>query len=87
MNFLQGSGDSLFNPEATLLALFVVIILVRLTAWYSRLPYTTILIGTGSGIPLRSLLAMAIHAGVTPVVYSVCIVGPLCALGLGKESE
>lgn len=56
MNFFQESGDNLFQTEAILLALFVVIILVGLTARYFRLPYTTILVVVGLGIGFSGVL-------------------------------
>ncbi len=49
MQFFQ-HGEDLFATEATLLALFVIIILVGLTARYFRLPYTTVLVIAGLGI-------------------------------------
>lgn len=50
MELLQQPEGNLFATEATLLALFIVIILVGIAARYFRLPYTTILVVVGLGI-------------------------------------
>lgn len=50
MTLFAEDNSSLFATEATLLALFIIIILVGLTARYFRLPYTTILVLAGLGL-------------------------------------
>lgn len=50
MGLFFQSESSLFATEATLLALFIVIIVVGLAARYVRLPYTTSLVVVGLGL-------------------------------------
>jgi Na+:H+ antiporter len=50
------SETSLFATEATLLALFIVIIVVGLLARYFRLPYTTVLVVAGLGLEFLRFL-------------------------------
>lgn len=54
--FFQAPEGAFFNTEATLLALFIIIILVGITARYFRLPYTTILVVAGLGLELLGFL-------------------------------
>ena len=56
MQFFQQPEGELFATEATLLALFIIIILVGLTARYFRLPYTTILVVVGLGLEFLGFL-------------------------------
>lgn len=64
----------LFQTEATLLALFIVIILVGLAARYFRLPYTTILVLAGLGLEfLRFLPAIEL----TPELVLLLFLPPL----------
>lgn len=50
MTLFAEDNTNLFATEATLLALFIIIILVGLAARYFRLPYTTILVLAGLGL-------------------------------------
>lgn len=56
MQLFQQPPGSLFATEATLLALFIIIILVGIAARYFRLPYTTILVIAGLGLELLGVL-------------------------------
>lgn len=56
MPFFQEPEGNLFATEATLLALFLIIILVGIAARYFRLPYTTILVVAGLGLELLGFL-------------------------------
>lgn len=56
MQFFQEPEGNLFATEATLLALFIIIILVGIAARYFRLPYTTILVIAGLGLETLGFL-------------------------------
>lgn len=56
MQLFQEPEGNLFATEATLLALFIIIILVGIGARYFRLPYTTILVLAGLGLELLGFL-------------------------------
>lgn len=56
MQLFQQPPVSLFATEATLLALFIIIILVGIAARYFRLPYTTILVIAGLGLEALGVL-------------------------------
>lgn len=56
VQFFQEPEGNLFATEATLLALFIIIILVGIGARYFRLPYTTILVIAGLGLELLGFL-------------------------------
>lgn len=74
MQFFQAPQGALFATEATLLALFLIIILVGLTARYFRLPYTTILVLAGLGI---ELLGFVPTIQLTPELVLLLILPPL----------
>jgi Na+:H+ antiporter len=56
MHLFFQSETSLFATEATLLGLFIVIIVVGLVARYLRLPYTTVLVVAGLGLEFLRFL-------------------------------
>lgn len=56
MQLFQEPPGSLFATEATLLALFIIIILVGIAARYFRLPYTTVLVIAGLGLEALGVL-------------------------------
>lgn len=56
MQLFQEPVNELFATEATLLALFIIIILVGIAARYFRLPYTTILVIAGLALELLGFL-------------------------------
>lgn len=74
MQFFQGHESDLFATEATLLALFLIIILVGIAARYFRLPYTTILVVAGLGLKVLGVLpAIAL----TPELVLLLFLPPL----------
>jgi CPA1 family monovalent cation:H+ antiporter len=72
--FLQEVGGKLFDTEATLLALFIIIILVGIAARYYRLPYTTILVIAGLGLEFLGFLP---KIELTPEVVLLLFLPPL----------
>src|SRR5581483_2287914 len=74
VQFLQEVGGKLFDTEATLLALFIIIILVGIAARYYRLPYTTILVIAGLGLEFLGFLP---KIELTPEVVLLLFLPPL----------
>lgn len=74
MAVFQSQGGGLFQTEATLLAFFIVIIVVGLAARYLRLPYTTVLVLAGLGIEFLGFLPVV---ELTPELVLLLFLPPL----------
>jgi Na+:H+ antiporter len=74
MSLFFQSETSLFATEATLLALFIVIIVVGLVARYLRLPYTTVLVVAGLSLEFLRFLP---KIELTPEIVLLLFLPPL----------